>query len=653
MSSTPETPTPETREFRAETRQLLDIVIHSLYSNKEIFLRELVSNASDALDRLRFEALTDEKLLSSDETLEIRLIPDVEKRTLTIADNGVGMSREEVIENLGTIAKSGTREMVRKMTESGKAAEAADLIGQFGVGFYSAFMVADRVTVLTRRSEDEKATRWESSGDGTYEIHDDHRFQRGTTITLHLRDVDEENGIEDYTRFPVLQRVVKRHSDFVAYPIVCVHVVDRPSLDESGKPVEGERDVSTEESTLNSMRPLWTRPKNEVTEDELADLYRHVSHDWTKPLDTVWVHAEGRIEYRALLFLPESAPHDLYWREGRKGLQLFVRRVMIMENCEELLPPWLRFVRGVVESADLPLSISRETVHQDRHIVAMRKFLTKKVLERLGELLRDDREKYAGFFEEMGRALKEGVASDYDAREKLAPLLLFESSHDEEKPTTLAEYVERMGEDQEAIYWIAAESRERAESSPHLEAFRAKGIEVLYFLDPVDEVMATHLTEFDDKPLKSAGRGEVELGSEEEREKAREELEETKKSFEGLLTRLQSILGEHVKEVRLSSRLTSSPSCLVGGEFDVSPQLEKILRQTGGMEKQKRILELNPKHDLLVRLEERFEADAVDPRIEDGAWLLLGIASLAEGSEVPDPQRFNRLVAEMTVRGMG
>ena len=643
-------------EFQAETRQLLDIVIHSLYSNKEIFLRELISNSSDALDRLRFEALTEPELMDAKEQLEIRLEADAEARTLTIADNGIGMSRDEVIANIGTIAKSGTRELMTKIKESKTADGIEQLIGQFGVGFYSAFMVADKVTLVTRRAGQEKATRWQSTGDGSYTLADDHRFMRGTTITLELKPVDTDHGIDDYTDFHTLQRTVKRHSDFVAYPVIAKHQREESEKDAEGEPVEGKTHTVVEDKTLNSMKPIWTRPSSEVKDSEYAEFYKHISHDWNEPLDHLSLRAEGRIEYRALLFLPEKAPFDLYFRDQQFGLQLYIKRVLVMDRCEDLLPPYLRFVRGVVDSDDLPINISREMVQQDRLIQQMRKWLTRKVLDHLKTMAAADRDKYLKFWEQFGRVLKEGVGFDFENKDRIVPLLYFQSSADPEKLTSLAGYVERMRSDQEEIYYLTGESRTAVESSPHLEAFKEKGYEVLYLVDPVDEFAVQGITEYEEKKLKSVGKGTVELGSEEEKKQTEEELKEKRETYKDLLELLQKALDEHVKEVRLSSRLTTSPVCLVAGEHDMSPQMERMLRQTEGLGAmggpQKRILELNPRHEILGKLQEKFGADPKDPALDDYAHLLLGYAFLAEGSDLPDPGKYNQLVGELMVKGL-
>ncbi len=647
----------ETFEFQAETRQLLDIVIHSLYSNKEIFLRELISNASDACDRLRFEALTEPKLMDGADQLEIRLEADPDARTLTIEDNGIGMSREEVISNIGTIAKSGTRELIKKLQEGQAAEPLENLIGQFGVGFYSAFMAADRVTVLTRRAGEEKATRWESTGGGDYTLADDHRFLRGTTITLHLKPADSDNGLDDFVDFYTLQRVVKRHSDFVAYPVITKHQREESERDEEGKVIEGSTKTIVEDKTLNSMRPIWTRSSDEVKDEEYAEFYKHITHDWNEPLDKLSLRAEGRIEYRALLFFPKKAPFDLYYRDQSYGLQLYVRRILIMDNCEDLLPPYLRFVKGVVDSADLPINISREMVQQDRLIGQMRKWLTRKVLDHLKTMETADRGKYLELWGQVGRVLKEGVGFDQENKDRIVPLLYFESSADPEKLTNLADYVTRMKEGQDEIYYLSGESRALVESSPHLEAFKEKGYEVLYLVDPVDEFAIQGITEFEEKKLKSVGKGTVELGTEDEKKEAEEALEEKKEAYKDLMEYLQKTLDDHVKEVRLSNRLTTSPVCLVSGEHDMSPQMERLMQQTEGLGAmgggpQKRIMELNPQHDILGKLQESFKEDQKAPVLEDYAHLLLGYAFLAEGSDLPDPSRFNKLVGELMVKGL-
>ena len=639
----------ETHAFQAETKQLLDLMIHSLYTNKEIFLRELISNASDALDRLRFEALTKDNLLEKDDKLEIRLEADTEARTLVISDNGIGMSRSEVIANIGTIAKSGSRELMEKIKKSKSTDNLSELIGQFGVGFYSSFMASERVSLLTRRAGQKTATLWESTGDGKYTLAPGKRASRGTTITLHLKEADKDAGIEDYTDQWVLSRIVKRYSDFVSYPIINKITRDDTETDEAGMPKpDAKTSTVVEDKTLNSMKPIWTRPQSEVKDEDYAEFYKHISHDWNPPMKSLSFSAEGRIEYQALLFIPSEAPHDLYYFAYEFGLQLYVRRVMIIERCEDLLPRHLRFVKGVVDSADLPLNISRQRLQEDRHIAQIRKWLTKKVLDTLATMKNSDEEEYLKFWKHFGKSLKEGLSSDFDNKDKLLQLTLFESSKDAEKLTTLSEYVERMQEDQNEIFYLPGESRSAVDNSPHLEAFKEKGIEVLYLVDPVDELMIQHLFDYEGKKLKSVGKGTVELGSDEEKKKAKVEVEKKEEEYKDLLELMQKKLDKRIKQVRLSNRLTASPACLIGADHDYSPQLEKLLQKgKGGGPQQRWILELNPSHAIVAKLQERFAADKDDSVLGDYAELLEGYALVAEGSELPDPVRFNQLMADV------
>ncbi|MFP5260686.1 MAG: molecular chaperone HtpG [Blastocatellia bacterium] len=638
-------------QFQAETTRLLDLMIHSLYTNKEIFLRELISNASDAIDRLRFEALTNPELIT-DESFAIRLEADRAARTLTVSDNGIGMSRDEVINNIGTIAKSGTRELRERMRMGQPNEILAELIGQFGVGFYSSFMVADKVTLVTRRAGEQTATRWESTGDGHYALSSDERDVNGTTITLHLKPADPESGVEDYTDKWILSRIIRRYSDFVGYPIIFKDEREEPQKDESGKVEEGGKTtIVVEDKVLNSMKPLWTRPQSEVSDTEYAEFYRHISHNWDEPMEVIPLKAEGRLEYEALLFIPSKAPYDLFYHGVETGLRLYAKRVMIMEKCEALLPRYLRFLNGVVDSSDLPLNISRQMLQQDRHITQIRKWLTKKVLDKLSGMYETDKEKYLTFWGQFGRAIKEGVGSDHDNKEKIVSLLLFESSNDPEKLTSLKEYVGRMKEEQKEIYYLTGESRKVVENSPHLEAFREKGYEVLYLVEPVDELVVESLSEFDGKKIKSVGKGKVQLGSEEEKEQAEKELKQMEEASAPLLELIQKKLDAHIKQVRLSNRLTTSPVCLVGNEIDYSPQLERLLMKgKGGGPKQRRMMELNPKHEIFTKMQARFESNKEDPALGDYAELLLGYALLAEGSELPDPVQFNRLVSDLMVK---
>jgi molecular chaperone HtpG len=625
----------ETLAFQAETKELLRLMIHSLYTEKDIFLRELISNASDAIDRLRFESLTNPDLLAGDHKFEIRLEADKELRTLTISDTGIGMTREEVVTHIGTIAKSGTGELKRRLQEDKSSANIADLIGQFGVGFYSAFMVADKVKLVTRRAGSEHAVEWQSDGAGSYSIDEVEKPERGTTITLYLRQPDPDNGIEDYTDDWRISSIVRKHSDFIAYPIIL-----KKGTAEPGK---------KEDQTLNSMKPIWKRSPSEVTKEEYTEFYKHVSHDWTEPLKTIHFRAEGTFEYEALLYIPAKAPWDLYYMGSEAGgLRLFARRVMIMEKCEDLLPRYLRFIRGVVDASDLPLNISRQRLQQDAHITRMRKRLTTKVLDSIAELNEKEPEQYLTLWTEFGRAMKEGVSIDYDNRDRVIALLLFESSNDPKKLTSLKDYVVRMPAEQEQIYYMTGESRALIENSPHLEALKAKSYEVLYMADPVDELVLQHLTEFEGKKLKSVGKGEIEVGSKEEKEEAQKELKSKEEEFKPLTEFLQKKLEDRIKEVRLSSRLTTSPACLVVGDDEYSPMLERALRK-GGAEAphQKRVMELNPKHPLIERMKQRQAQSADDPMLDNAAEVLLGLSLLAEGSELPDPVRFNKAATDV------
>lgn len=639
----------ETLRFQAETRHLLDLVINSLYTDKEIFLRELISNASDALDRLRFEALVRPELTGSDDKLEIRLEVDREARTLTVSDNGIGMSRDEVVANIGTIAQSGTRQLRELARQGASDQQLVSLIGQFGVGFYSSFMVADKVSLLTRRAGEEAATLWESSGEGEYTLSEAHKASRGTAVTLHLKPSDPENGVEDFADKWILARVVKRYSDFVSYPIV----FQDQREEESGEGADKAKTIVVEDKVLNSMKPLWSRPQSEVSEAEYADFYKHVFHDTEGPLETIAVKAEGRVEYQALVFIPSKAPFDLFYHAAEPGLRLYAKGVLIMEECAELLPRYLRFVKGLVDSADLPLNVSRQMLQQERQLTQIRKWLTKKILDTLQGMRENDGEKYLRFWRQFGRALKEGVGSDYDNKERLVSLLLFQSSQDPEKLSTLSEYVARMKEEQEAIFYLTGESRSVVEHSPHLEAFIARGYEVLYLVDPVDELVVQFLPEFEGRKLRSVGKGTARLGDEQEREQVEKELKRQEEESAGLLKFLQETLGEHVKEVRLTNRLTTSPACLVGAELDYSPQMERLLQMgQGGRPRQRRIMELNPQHTIFSKMKERFQKDEGDPGLSDCARLLLGYALLAEGSELPDPAEFNRLVAELIAQSL-
>ena len=620
----------ETLEFQAETTRLLDLMIHSLYTNKDIFLRELISNASDALDRLRFESLTKPELLDGSDKLEIRLDIDKNARTLTISDAGIGMSREDVIANIGTIARSCTREL-RDRVAGGQSVP--ELIGEFGVGFYSAFMVSSRVQVLTRRAGEIGATLWESCGNGSYTIRDAEKQRPGTSITLYLMKPEVEIGMDDYADEWRIESIVRRYSDFINYPIVMKHRRE----DEK----DGRTTVTVEDEVLNSMKPIWARRPSEVKDEEYSEFYKHLSHDWTQPLKTIHLKAEGTFEYESLLYIPRRAPYDLYYVAPDVGLQLFAKRVMIEERCKDLLPNYLRFIKGLVDVSDLPLNISRQKLQQDNHIILIRKRLTRKILDAIEGLFEKDKKRYLEFWGEFGRAMKEGAAGDLENRDRLVGMLLFESSNSPDALTTLKEYVARMRTGQEQIFYLTGKSRAIVENSPHLEAVKQEGLEVLYLVDGVDELLLQHLSEFEGKKLKSMGKGVLKLGDE-------DKLKEPLQQYEGMLSFLQKTLCAQVKEVRLTSRLTNSPICLVVEEHDYSPTLERALQNgaSGGL-RQRRVLEVNPMHALIEKMHGVYRENPESPMLVNSAEFLYGLAILAEGSELPDPVKFNRIAHEI------
>ena len=624
------TPAPgrETLGFQAEVKELLQLMIHSLYSHPEIFLRELVSNASDAADKLRFEALAHPDRYENDPELAIRVAFDKDARTITVSDNGVGMSHDEVVANIGTIAKSGTREFFATLT--GDAAKDARLIGQFGVGFYSSFIVADRVTLVTRRAGSPAAegVRWESTGEGEYTIEPVERAARGTEITLHLRE-----GQDDFLSRWKLASIIRKYSDHIALPIL----MQKEIWDEEAKAYKPAAD----DETINQASALWARPKQDISAEQYEEFYKHVAHDNEPPL--AWAHArvEGRTEYTQLLYVPSRAPFDLFDRDHRRGLKLYVRRVFIMDDAEALLPGYLRFVRGVVDSNDLPLNVSREILQESRDVEAIKSGCVKRVLSLLEDLAANEKEKYATFWTTFGRVLKEGFAEDPAAGDKLAKLLRFASTagSGDAQEVSLADYTARMKEGQAAIYYVTGESHAAAANSPHLEIFRKKGIEVLLLSDRIDEWVASGLSEFEGKPLTSVARGALDLGAlADSEEKAQQDKEAGE--MQPLVERLAKALGEKVKEVRVTFRLTDSPACLVVGEGDVSGNLERLLKSVG--QKAPTVvptLEVNPHHALVQRL-----TTESDERLGEWALLLLDQALLAEGGHLDDPAAFVRRV---------
>ena len=626
--------TKEHLSFQTEAKQLLKLMIHSLYSNKEIFLRELISNASDAADKLRFEGLTDAALYESDSDLKIRVSYDSEARTITISDNGIGMSRQEVIDHIGTIAKSGTREFFNSLT--GDQAKDAHLIGQFGVGFYSAFIVADRVTLNTRRAglTLEHGVRWESSGEGDYTLETIEKSTRGTEIILHLRKDEDEflNGMR-------IRNIIRKYSDHITLPIVMKK--------EEWSQEEKKNKITDEDETINQASALWARPKNEITVEQYHEFYKHVAHDFEPPLAYLHARVEGKQEYTQLLYIPARAPFDLFDREHRHGIKLYVQRVFIMDDAEKLLPNYLRFVRGVIDSNSLPLNVSREILQESKDIDTIRAGVVKKVLGLIEDLSLsendEDKEKFKIFYREFGQVLKEGVGEDYVNRERIAKLLLFVTTHSnaDEPTVSLEMYVQRMKEGQEKIYYVTADSLKAAKNSPHLEVFRKKGIEVLLLSDRIDEWVVTNLTEFEGRPLQSVAKGGLDLGSlEDESEKEGREKETT--AYQELTEKMKVTLGEQVKDVRVTFRLTESPACLVADTYDMGGNLERLLKSAGQKVKHaKPILEINPHHPLVQRLK------AETANFEDWSHILFDQALLAEGGQLEDPVAFVRRLNEL------
>jgi molecular chaperone HtpG len=636
----------EQLEFQAEARQLLDLMIHSVYSNKDSFLRELISNASDALDKLRIDAFQNKDLDVDTSDLHIEIEVDRDARTLTIRDNGIGMTREEVVALIGTLAKSGTAELRQQLREAKNEAASEELIGQFGIGFYSTFMVADKVELLTRKAGESEATRWESSGEATYTIESVEDAPQGTSVTLHLKPADAEDELHDYTAEWKIRNLVKKYSDFIAWPIR-MEVERRTPAPEDG----GDEVVTIETETLNSMKALWARPKDEVSDEEYKEFYKHIAHAWDDPLEVISMKAEGTFEYQALLFIPSVAPFNLFDRDSKVGVELYVKRVFIMGDCDQLMPRYLRFIKGVVDAQDMSLNVSREILQQDRQINAIRRRLTKKVLSAIKDLQSERPEDYRTFWSQFGKVLKEGLMLDFDNQETLLRVSSFASTHSDDEPTTLAEYIERMKDGQEQIFYATGESRQQLLNSPHLEAFKAKGYEVLLLTDPVDEIWVGQVTEFDGKPLHSVAKGEIDLDTEEEKTAHEEERKEQQKDFADLLTWLKETLSDQVKEVRLSTRLTESPACLITDAFEITPALARLYRASGqDIPVGKRILELNPNHPLVIGLRDAHKDRSDDSSVAETAELLYGTALLAEGGALEDPARFAELLVDRLAR---
>ncbi len=625
--------------FQAEAKQLLKLMIHSLYSNKEIFLRELISNASDAADKLRFEGLSDAALYESDPDLKIRITYDKEARTITITDNGIGMSRQEVMDNIGTIAKSGTRDFINSLT--GDQIKDANLIGQFGVGFYSAFIVADKVTLTTRRAglTAEHGVRWESSGEGEYTLETVEKKDRGTEVVLHLREGEDEllNSFQ-------LRSIIRKYSDHITFPIV----MKKEVWDDESKAYK----TSDEEETVNQANAIWARPKNEITQEQYDEFYKHIAHDFEPPLAHVHAKVEGKQEYIQLLYIPARAPFDLFDREHRHGLKLYIKRVFIMDDAEKLLPGYLRFVRGVIDSNDLPLNVSREILQESRDIDSIRAGSVKKILGLIEDLAtsdkEEDKEKFKTFWREFGQVLKEGVAEDYSNRERIAKLLRFTSTYDEreEQTVSLDDYISRMKPEQEKIYYITADGLKAAQSSPHLEIFRKKGIEVLLLHNRIDEWLTANLNEYAGKSLQSIAKGDLDLGKLED-EAEKKDHDKEKGDFQELTAKMKEVLGDLVKDVRITYRLTESPACLVADTHDISGNLGRLLKSAGQkVPDSKPFLEINPHHPMVQRL--KYE----EAKFADWSHILFDQALLAEGGQLEDPASFVKRLNDLLLQNI-
>jgi molecular chaperone HtpG len=625
-------------EFKTEVKQLLDLMIHSLYSHKEIFLRELISNASDAVDRARYESLTNSDIMESGGDWKIKITPDRDAGTLTVSDNGIGMTKDEMIEALGTIARSGTKEFLAAL-QSKEVKDNPELIGQFGVGFYSSFMVSDRVTVITRKAgaKKELGVKWESSADGFFTVEDVEKETKGTDVILHLKE-DEKKYLEEWE----IRGVIRKYSDYIEHPVVMD--VEREKESELKK---GEKVKIKEEETLNSRKAIWLKDKSKIEQGEYNEFYKHVSHDFQDPAEVIHYKAEGTSEFTALLYIPSSAPMDIFYKEFKIGPTLYVKRVQIMDHCEQLIPRYLRFVKGVVDSSDLPLNVSREILQSNRQIEIINKSITKKVLDTLGDMKKNNYDKYLSFYKEFGRVLKEGIHFDFSRKEAIADLLLFEST--KKSPgdhTTLKDYVDNMPKDQEDIYFIVGTSRDEVAKSPYLEAFKEKGYEVLIMLDEIDDVIMGGLQEYKGKKIKSASKGDVELDK-----SSGSDRKEAEKKFKELIELIKHQLKDEVKDVRLSGRLKDTACCLVGEEGDMDPQMEKLLKSMGQkIPENKRVLEINPAHPLFEAMKSVFDKEPESMMLDEYIRLLYDQALLLEGSKPKDPAAFASAVTRLMVK---
>jgi molecular chaperone HtpG len=626
----------QTYEFKTEVQQLLKIIINSLYSNQEIFLRELISNASDAIDKLRFTSQTQPEILGDEGDFKIKIKADKNSRTLEISDNGIGMTYDEVMENIGTIAKSGTMAFLEALEATKKADEtiAPELIGQFGVGFYSAFIVAEKVTLITKAAGSDKATRWESAGDGSFTIQETTKESRGTTVILHLKKLEKDE--DDFTDEWTIRRIVKKHSDFVAYPIVMDVEKEESILDDEGKPVEGKTNKVVREETLNSMKAIWTKNKNELSEEEYEEFYKHLGHDWNPPLTHLHLKLEGTTEYTALLYIPSQAPFDLFQPDYRHGLRLYCKKVLIMDNCTELMPEYFRFVKGVVDASDLNLNVSREILQQDRLVRNIRRNLVKKLFEVLETM---EQEKYEKFYGEFGSILKTGILVEPENKKRIADLLRYKTTKSGNEWISLKKYIENMKSDQKHIYFITGDNLTSILNSPHLEKLKENDIEVILMNDPVDEWVVRTLDEYEGKKLKSAEKGDLEIDESEKPQKD---------EYSGLFEFIQSALDAKVKEVRPSSRLKESVACLSGDEYDMSPFMEKILKASGQQPPEnKRVLELNIDHPVLNKIKHLFNENKDNPVLKDYSSLLFDIAVIGEGGKLENPSQFSKMVGKL------
>lgn len=638
----------QTHEFKTEVQQLLNLIINSLYSNKDIFLRELISNASDAVDKLRFKSQTEPDILGDDTEFAIKLIPDTENNTLEISDNGIGMTYDEVMENIGTIAKSGTAAFMQAL-EQAKSQETLtpELIGQFGVGFYSSFIVAEKVTLITKAAGSDKAVKWESAGDGNFTIEETEKETRGTSIILKLKE--KEEGDKDFTQEWSIRSIIKQHSDFVSYPILMDVEKDEPIpeeeqiKDKDGKPVGDTTRKVVKEETLNSMKAIWAKNKSEVSDEEYKEFYKHLSHDWNDPLTHIHMKLEGVTEYSALLYIPSKAPYDMFFPDRKHGIQLYCKRIFIMDNCKELMPEYLRFVKGLVDAADLNLNVSREILQQDSLVRNIKKNLVKKILDLLKGMEPDEYEK---FYNEFGQVIKEGINSDFENKDKLADLIQYKTTKSDDKYVRLKDYVSNMKPDQEEIYYITGDNLSMLINSPHLEALKDKDYEVLLMTDPVDEWVAQSLTEYEGKKLKSAEKGDLNLDKDDDKK------DEKYKAMFGFI---KSKLDSKIKEVKASSHLKDSVACLSGDANDMSAYMEKLLKASGGaaqVPEVKRVLELNTKHPVVEKINALFEKDRENQALTDYSQLLLDMAVISEGGKIDNPAQFNKMVGDLMASAM-